>query len=425
MKPNVIEAVVKKDRCIGCGACAGLCPASVLKMKFNSSGIYEPMEIPGCLEKCKICLDACPFFDKELEEKNISQELYGDNPKNFKELGNFINTYSFCLKENNERIKSASGGAGYYILSQLLSKDEVDKIIAVEPNEDPEYLFKFAVFSNKEELKNSRSSAYYPVTMEEVIKFVLKNNHRYAIVTLPCFAKALRFAQKTNYKLRNRVKYIIGLVCGQIKTKHFAQTLGNLSFKDEKALKKVDFRFKVENRPSSNFAFKFTSTDDWSSTDDRKTSPSLFWGSRAFTPFACNNCNDTFALCCDAVLMDAWLPEFTKDWRGHSLVITREKTIDEIFKNSSEICEVYDYKRVYLSQKQVVENKQMFYYKKAHFYEKRLYEAKLKVQEKSNKDKEKILYTIEEYAKELKRYQLFTLPYRATRKIYRIIRSKI
>lgn len=167
MKPNIIENVVAKNRCIGCGACAGLCPANVLNMEFNDFGNYEPKEIPGCLKNCTICLKVCPFYEKDLAEQEISQSLY-KTEKNYKEIGNFLNTYEFYIKDENERVQSASGGAGYFILSKFLKRKMVGKILAVEPNNDPEKLFKFGVFDDVESLKNSRKSAYYPVDMQEI-----------------------------------------------------------------------------------------------------------------------------------------------------------------------------------------------------------------------------------------------------------------
>ncbi|QKF65043.1 Coenzyme F420 hydrogenase/dehydrogenase, beta subunit C-terminal domain [Campylobacter corcagiensis] len=423
MKPNVIELVVKKDRCIGCGTCAGMCPVNVLSMDFNKSGCYEPYEIPGCLSKCTICLKVCPFYDKDLKEIGISNELY-KTQKSYKEMGNFIGTYEFYIKDEKERIKSASGGAGYYILSELLSQKKVDKIIAIEPNDDPEMLFKFSVFDNVLDLQKSKKSAYYPTNMESILKYILKNDYSYVITALPCFAKAIRLVQKTNPKIRKRVKFIVGLVCGQLKSKNFTQTLADLNFKTHKKLKKVDFRHKLEGRPSSNFAFKFTSVDDWSSVDDRKTSPSIFWSSRAFTPLACNNCNDTFALCADAVLMDAWLGKFTKDWRGHSLIITRNHEIDEMLKNADKNfvhCESFDYKQVYVSQKPVVDNKSMFFHKKLNFISK----AKLKLQINTNLNPRDFNKYLEEYLKQEKIYKIMIFSMRVVRKIIREIKAMI
>ena len=426
---NIVSEVVAKDRCIGCGACAGLCPSKVLSMDFNSFGHYEPKEIPGCNPKCDICLKVCPFYEKDLAENEISNEIF-DSKNSYKEIGKYVGNYEFYIKDENERINSASGGAGYYLLSELLKRKMVGKIIAVAPCENSEKLFKFNIFDNTESLKNARKSAYYPTNMEEILKFILANDDTYAITALPCFAKALRLAMKTNPKLRKRIKFIVGLVCGQVKSKKFAQSLADLNFGEHKELKKVDFRYKIKNRPSSNFAFKFLSDDDcssirdWSSADEHATSPVIFWTSRAFTPLACNNCNDTFALCADAVLMDAWLPKFTSDWRGHSLVITRNNELDEIFKNADKNavhCESFDIEQIYTSQKPVVAQKAAYFYNKLNILQKQ----KLKLQRKIYRDDMKAIKYINDYVKFEKVLEKIKFPFLVCKYIIRKIKEKM
>ncbi|MDA3048344.1 Coenzyme F420 hydrogenase/dehydrogenase, beta subunit C-terminal domain [Campylobacter sp. JMF_08 NE1] len=426
---NIIGEVVAKDRCIGCGACAGLCPSKVLSMDFNSSGHYEPKEIPGCNPKCDICLKVCPFYEKDLAENEISNEIF-DSKNSYKEIGKYVGNYEFFIKDENERINSASGGAGYYLLSELLKRKMVGKIIAVAPCENSEKLFKFDIFDNAESLKNARKSAYYPTNMEEILKFILANDDTYAITALPCFAKALRLAMKTNPKLRKRIKYIVGLVCGQVKSKKFAQLLADLNFREHKELKKVDFRYKIKDRPSSNFAFKFLSDDDcssirdWSSANEYATSPVIFWTSRAFTPLACNNCNDTFALCADAVLMDAWLPKFTPDWRGHSLVITRNNELDEIFKNADKNtvhCESFDIEQIYTSQRAVVAQKAAYFYNKLNILQKQ----KLKLQRKIYRDDMKAIKYINDYVKFEKVLEKIKFPFLVCKYIIRKIKEKM
>ena len=107
------------------------------------------------------------------------------------------------------------------LLETLLSNDAVDHVICVAPTSDPEKLFEFKVFSTLNEVRTGAGSAYYPVEMSAAIREVLETPGRYAIVGLPCFIKAVRLAQKSSIKLRERIIVTIGLVCGQLKNKHF------------------------------------------------------------------------------------------------------------------------------------------------------------------------------------------------------------
>ena len=51
---------------------------------------------------------------------------------------------------------------------------------------------------------------------------------------------------------------------------------------------------------------------------------------RWFTPNACNYCDDVFAECADVTCMDAWLPEYSKDSRGTSLMLVRSPLVERV-----------------------------------------------------------------------------------------------
>jgi coenzyme F420 hydrogenase subunit beta len=358
MRPNITELVVDLNNCIGCGVCSAVCPKDVLPMAFNDNGIYQPFEIEGCLEKCTLCIDACPFVKTNPTTNKIATDLYGenDNIKYNKDLGYFLDTYVAYKQVESERLKSPSGGAGNWLLTEFLKKGFVDKVITVESKKDTNKLFSFSVFSDVSELKDTRGSIYYPTEISGVLNYIKDNPGSYAITALPCYANAIRLAQNKNRKLRKRIKYIVGLVCGQTKSKFFTEMLGRLS--GVPIVRDVDYRVKDPLKNANNFTFEFKG-DKKIGRLHRNDQPNDLWGSRMFTPNACNSCMDTFSETADIVIMDAWLPEYSKDYRGHSLLLVRNAELRDIIKNNTrDLCiERIDYLKVLESQKKVVKNK--------------------------------------------------------------------
>ena len=57
------------------------------------------------------------------------------------------------------------------------------------------------------------------------------------------------------------------------------------------------------------------------------------WCNRYFTLNACNFCDDIFAELADASFMDAWLPQFSKDYRGTSIMIARNKRLKDLIES--------------------------------------------------------------------------------------------
>ena len=389
MQPNIMQRVVELDKCIGCGVCDTICPVDVLKMDFNSTGIYQPFESEGCLDKCTLCLDVCPFIEDNDTEREIAHKLYShiENIKHHDDLGYFTNTYEIHKINESERLASSSGGAGNWFQRLLLESNKIDYMLTVEANDNPDKLFKFSVFNNVDELDKARGSVYYPTEISEVLDYVMKNDGRYAITVLPCYAKAIRLAQSKNHKLRKRIKYLIGLVCGQMKSKYFTEELGKIAL-GEGSLSNVNYRVKQADKPASDFAYQFINTNNekklltW-----RRSIPSKFWSSRMFTPNACNFCTDVFALNADIILMDAWLPEYTKDYRGHTLVISRTHEIDNLLQNGEGASvKEFDHKEIYKSQKSVVLNKNNFAYGNKNYFINKTIDYKKEIQLLSNSD---------------------------------------
>lgn len=391
MKPNIMETVVAQDRCIGCGVCDTICPVNVLNMDFNASGMYQPFESDGCLDKCTLCLDVCPFVETNKGEQEIAKSLYanGSNVNFHKDLGYFVNTYEMHKHDDPDRFPSASGGAGHWVLSALLENKKVDHILSVEPNDDPDRLFKFSVFDSVAELNRVRGSVYYPTELSEVLDYIMEHEGTYAITVLPCYAKAIRLAQAKNHKLRKRIKFLIGLVCGQMKSTKFTTELAKKAI-GSATLGSVKYRVKQPDQPASNFAFEFKGEDGSVGRLSRTAQSdgvAPYWSNRLFTPMVCNSCTDVFALDADLVLMDAWLPEYIKDYRGHTLIIVRTNELDEMVREAKSISvKSIDYQKVFQSQKGVVQNKTYFAKGTYNPIKKSITLLKIKVQELSHED---------------------------------------
>ena len=329
MKQSVITNVVRHDLCIGCGLCAALCPQEALGMAWNQHGEYNSIVATPCITECGLCLKVCPFANLGENEDTIGERLYGAvaGIRHRPETGYYLATYIGYSKKH--RLTSASGGMASWLLEALLSEGVVDHVICVAPTGEPERLFAFRVFDTAEDLRTGSGSAYYPVEMSEVIRQVLATSGQYAITGLPCFIKAIRLAQLKNKKLRERIVVTVGLVCGQLKSRHFTDYIAAFAGVQGK-ITGVLYRGKSPNQPASNYHYAFTTEDGQVRKIFWKKGISEAWMNRWFTPNACNYCDDVFAECADVTCMDAWLPEYSKDSRGTSLMLVRSPLVERV-----------------------------------------------------------------------------------------------
>lgn len=332
MKPAILSGIVDNDLCNGCGVCAVICPDDVLSMQFNRFGEYNPVEMGACTKECGLCLKVCPFSDRAPDEDEIGRLLFGEiaGIQNRPETGYFLDAFVGHSQIDGHREHGSSGGMATWFLQTLLENGVVDAVVCVTPNPDPEQLFKFAVLRTADEVRAASGSAYYPVELFEVLQYIIDHPGRYAVIGLPCFVKAVRLAQLRNRYLRDRIVVVLGLVCGQLKSKQFTAYLAALAGLKEPPVS-VHYRGKDPEKLSSNYYFSCVGPDGESRRIFWKDGPSEAWINRWFTPVACNYCDDIFAECADVTFMDAWLPEFERDPRGTSLIIIRSRQAFDLF----------------------------------------------------------------------------------------------
>jgi coenzyme F420-reducing hydrogenase beta subunit len=374
MKPRNIIETVNHDLCIGCGVCAAVCPDSILEMRFNQFGEYNPIETADCTKECGLCQKVCPFSDGIPNEDEIGRLLFGEIPgiQHRPETGYFLDTFVGHSRIDGHREHGSSGGLATWLLQTLLEEGTVDAVVCVTSNPDPEKLFRFAVFTTAAEVRAASGSAYYPIELSEVLRFIIDHPGRYAVIGLPCFVKAIRLAQLRNRNLRERIIVVIGLVCGQLKSRGFTAYLAALAGL-ESAPEKIYFRGKDPTQPAGNFYFSFWDRDGEECRLYWSEGASEAWGNRWFTPIACNYCDDIFAECADVTFMDAWLPEYSNDPSGTSMVIVRSQLTAQLIDKG--ICQgTIDVRKI--SESEVVRSQSGVVAVKRNRLQYRLYRAK-------------------------------------------------
>lgn len=336
---NVISEVVENDLCIGCGMCAAVCPKANLTVALDRTGQYRPSaQADTCPRGCRVCLSVCPFSPSQEDEDTLGREEFGTvaGMKHTPETGYYLDAVVGYPTRDGHRERGASGGATSWLLETLLRENRIDYAICVAPTDDPERRFQFNVCHTAEEIRAGAGSCYHPVEMSGVIQHILAHEGRCALVALPCFGKAIRLAMKQRPALRDRIKFVLGLTCGQTKSAFFAEYVCALGGGAPGALKKMRFRVKAPGRPASDFGMHFVCDDTCTGATEGTVhwteGIGRIWGQRYFTPRACDFCDDVFAELADACFMDAWLPGYTRDWRGHSIILLRQAELQEMVR---------------------------------------------------------------------------------------------
>ncbi|MCC2606092.1 Coenzyme F420 hydrogenase/dehydrogenase, beta subunit C-terminal domain [Planctobacterium marinum] len=335
---DVVSKVTQGGYCIGCGACAHL--STAVSMQANRYGQLIPVVTEDGLSNTEndTIAKVCPSGPAGLNEDQIAELHFGTLPRNSR-IGHFDKVFAGKVTTGEFYQKASSGGIGKWLLTRLLELGDVDYVIQVTEDQRPNerglsYFYK--VFSKTEEIKTGSKSAYYPIELSEVLDFVRQNPGRYAITGIPCFIKTIRRLCEQDSELKQRIKFTLGVVCGHLKTKAFAELIGwQLGVKPDE-LATVDFREKLPGKKANQKGVRATRLDG--SQSDSEIVQNLFgtnYGHGLFKYNACDFCDDVLAETADVAVGDAWLPQYMHG--GTSLVVTRNKRITEILAQYRDI----------------------------------------------------------------------------------------
>ena len=97
-------------------------------------------------------------------------------------------------------------------------------------------------------------------------------------------------------------------------------------------------RRKSSDHPASNSHYTFITADCREQRIFWEEGIAEAWTNRWFTLNACNYCDDVFAECADVTCMDAWLPDYSRDSRGTSLVLVRSPQVQSVIERGEGVC---------------------------------------------------------------------------------------
>lgn len=326
-----LDQIVSGGYCIGCGACASAV-GNKLKIVENDQGKYIPSSVDTIdSEDESKALNVCPFSNQGPNEDEISNSVFGDSKFNKGEvIGHYKGLYAGHVTDTILRKKVTSGGLITWMLTKLLESGYIDAVIHVKRSEKGGTIFEYGISNTVDGIVDGAKSRYYPVEISAVMEYVKSNDLRFAFVGLPCFVKSVRKYAQFDSVIKSRVKFFIGLVCGHLKSKAFAEYVGWQGGIQPKDLSYIDFRYKLDDRNADNYGIKVESKMGQQNILIARETKGTNWGLGYFKYEACDYCDDIFAETADFCVGDAWLKTYTSDSLGNSVFISRNDVIDRI-----------------------------------------------------------------------------------------------
>ncbi len=333
--PKVIDLVVNNDLCIGCGLCTYKCPSKAIDMQWNEYGFFVPV-LSGTCNADGACITVCPFNpypEKEVKTENEIADIFlKDATLSHPQIGKYLGIYAGYSEEF--RLTSSSGGIATYVFTDLLERGIVNHIFSVKESSTPGVHYEYAVSSNKKELLAASKTRYYPVTLSTVFSKIDDLDGKVAIVGVACFIKAIRLAQHVDPLLKEKIPFLVGIICGGVKSKFFTEYLSDKAGVSKDHYYKPEFRIKDLNSNAGDYSFGCFSDNDNQEKTIKMRSVGDMWGTGLFKANACDFCDDVTTELADISLGDAWLEPFVTDAKGTNIVVTRSPIAEKIIKEA-------------------------------------------------------------------------------------------
>lgn len=346
-KLSLIDSVLANDLCIGCGACVHAEPGKYQVMEtdlgfFRAEPVNRAENSPSpppqspFLSAEKIC----PFSADALNEDVLAEKLFPGDWSRHPALGRYLACYAGRVEDEATFKGSSSGGIARWLLSTLLRTGQLDGVATVfdgPASEGSSNLFAYRISRDPEEVLQASKSAYYPVEMSAVLAQIRRQPGRYAITGVPCFIKAVRNLCEHDPVLRERIVLTVGIICGHLKSRFYAELLAWQLGIAPKDLGRIDFRKKIPGRRANEKGVYATSNQDPARTGGPEVVQNLFgtdYGQGFFKYTACDFCDDVVAETADISIGDAWLPEFME--KGTSLLIVRSERIHQLLMEAGQ-----------------------------------------------------------------------------------------
>lgn len=172
--------IIEKNKCCGCHACSNICPKGAITMIEDEKGFKYPQINKDKCVGCGLCKKVCPII----------------NSKN--EIKNDIKSYACYNKNEDERLKSSSGGIFILIAKEIIKREGV----VFGASFDEKFNVQHSCVESEKDLEKFMGSKYCQSTIGNTYKKVkdFLDNDRYVLFSgTPCQIEGLKAYLRKDY----------------------------------------------------------------------------------------------------------------------------------------------------------------------------------------------------------------------------------
>ena len=315
------QDVARWRLCLGCGACAFVCPEKIITLQdIPRDGIRPRLDVNRCTF-CDDCLIVCPGIDAS----HCSSDGTGGQVMELAEgWGPILEVWEGYAADPAIRFHGSSGGAASALALYCLEQEGMHGVLHIAADDKKPFTNRTVISRSREEIISRTGSRYAPASPCDGLEIIESAPGPCVFIGKPCDITALRKVAGKRERTEKNVGIAIGIFCaGTPSTQGTLDLLGELKVNPDD-LQTVRYRgggwpgdFVAQTKDPVNGAKKLTYKESWGFI-------------QKYRPFRCHLCPDGTSEFADISCGDPWYREIQKEEQGYSLVLIRTERGREI-----------------------------------------------------------------------------------------------
>src|SRR5262245_9482546 len=199
---KTVNGIVQWRLCLGCGACAYICPEhKITLVDMLEHGIRPAAGDEDCND-CRSCLQVCPAYEND---HRLVRRRSGIEPALVSEFGPVLEVWEGYARDNEVRYRGASGGAITALALYCLEREHVHGVLHLQADPNDPVRNRTHLSRIRSELLSGTGSRYAPGSVCDGLEQIESAPTKCVFIGQPCEVTALRKAQELRPALRDKV----------------------------------------------------------------------------------------------------------------------------------------------------------------------------------------------------------------------------
>lgn len=300
--------------CLGCGACASVCPHGAVSLVDVLSDGIRPAVDPSRCRGCGACLAVCPGYEMSHARARWPRSAVAQLQRSW---GPVLDVWEGYAADSALRYAGASGGAASAIAAYCLEQGDMTGVVHTGPATGRPWKNATVVSRTRDQLLLRAASRYAPASPCDALRWAAARQERMVFVGKPCDVAAARRAAALNSEIEKAFGCMISIFCagtpGTVGTIELLDSIGVLTHHIE------ELRFRGRGWPGM-MAVRLKATKV---LEDKMSYAESWSFLQRYRPYRCHLCPDGTGEFADIACGDPWYREVPPNEPGFSLVLVR------------------------------------------------------------------------------------------------------